>query len=264
MAGIRSLINNFSTTLGENISNVDTTFDLTSTTGLSAKLALCDFVPMTIDDGVNIEIIHVTSVSTLTITCVRGREGTSGTAFSSGAVIECRATDQSINQASEWIPVDVMTLGSDTTNIDFVLTETGDYKVAFCGVTIATDAQDIQFQQGTGGGPTYQNTNYYASGNWRSYTSSANNVATNNGSEMTLLTSASNSALNTIEGEFIITDPSNSGIRHNAKWRFSQQSKDQEGSGIRDTTEAITALRFKTASGDFKTGSRFILYRRAN
>lgn len=96
MAGLRGYVNNFSTTLAENVASSDTTFDLTSASGISAEIvATGGYVALTITDGTNIEIVHVTSVSTNTITCVRGREGTTAAAFVTGDKVECRVTRDS-------------------------------------------------------------------------------------------------------------------------------------------------------------------------
>lgn len=96
MAGLRGYLNNFSTALTNNITNSATSFDLNSVTGVSAQIiATNGYVAMTIDDGTNIEIIHVTGVSGSTITCTRGQEGTSGTAFLAGDTVEIRPTRDS-------------------------------------------------------------------------------------------------------------------------------------------------------------------------
>lgn len=263
---IRGLINNFSTTLVNSISNSATTFDLTSVTGIAAELVVSDFVEMTIDDGTNVEIIHVTGVSGSTVTAVRGQEGTAGTAFAADTTIECRLTRQTVLQVGEWRAVEVLVLGADQTNIDFIVSDYPDvdHKVQFCGVTIATDAQDLRFVQGTGGTPTYQTTTYYHSGNYMTYLAGSNNNPGNNASQLTLMPTASNSALNTLEGTFEMANPSNAAIRHVCDWNFRQQSKKSHGAGVRDTTEAVTAFRFKMASGDFKAGSKFIRYIRTH
>ena len=260
---IRSYINNYTTTLDETIINSDTSFDVVDASAIATALAVAgtDFVVLTIDDTTNVEIVHCTGVASNTITVTRAREGTTAVGFASGTTVECRPTAECILAASEWRAVDVIILGSDQTNIDFVVTDyTGDQKVVFQGVTIATDSQDLQFQQGTGGGPTYQTTTYYHSGQWDAYNVSLTANHGSNVGQLTLMPTASNSALNTIEGEFEICLPSNSGIRHVCRWNFRQQSKQSWGAGIRDNTEAVTALRFKTASGDWKTGSKFVRY----
>lgn len=260
---IRSAVNNFSTVLDGSIDNSQTTFDVIDASLIAAELAITgvDFVAITVQDNTDIEIMHVTSVSTNTLTVVRGREGTSGISFTDGRTVECRPTVETVKSMTEWRPVEVRILGSDTTNIDFIVSDyAGDQKVVFSDVTISIDSQDVYFQQGTGGGPTIQNTTYYASGNWRTYLSGSNNVPSNNQAQLTLLSTASNSALNTIMGEFMMTNPSNASIRHVCRWSFAQQSKDQTGVGIRDNTEAVTAFRFSLASGDFKAGSKFIRY----
>lgn len=259
---VRSYINNYVTTLDETIINSDTVFDVVDASAIATELAVAgvDFVVLTIDDSTNVEIVHCTGVSTNTLTVVRAREGTTAVGFASGTTVECRPTADCIKNASEWRPVEILILGSDQTNIDFDVTDyTGDQKVVFQGVTIATDSQDIQFQQQTGGS-TIQTTTYYHGGQYDAYNVAITANHGNNVSQMTLMPSASNSTLNTIEGEFEMCLPSNSGIRHVCKWDFRQQSKYSFGAGIRDNTEAVTGFRFKTASGDFKSGSKFVRY----
>lgn len=262
---IRGILNNFSTTITSAINNSVTTIPVAAVTGIVTELATSDFVAMTLDDGTAIEIVHVTAVSTLDLTVVRAQEGSSASAFSSGAPIQCRPTKLSVKDSHEWRPVEALILGADQTNIDFDVTDFPgfDHKVTFHGVTIATDAQDLQFQQETGGS-TIETATYYHSGNWMSYLSGSNNVPGNNAAQITLMAAASNSALNTIEGFFEMCNPSNSGIRHVSTWLFSQQSKRSVGSGIRDSTEAVTGFRFKMASGDFKAGSKFVRYVRSH
>jgi hypothetical protein len=262
---IRGILNNFSTTLTAGINNSVTTIPVAAVTGIVTELSTSDFVPMTLDDGVNIEIVHVTAVSSLDLTVVRAREGTTAASFATATEIQCRPTKGAVKDSHEWRPVEVLILGADQTNIDFTLTDFPgfDHKVCFHGVTIATDTQDLQFQQMTGAG-TVQTTTYYHSGNYMTYLSAANNNPGNNAAQITLMPSSSNSALNTIEGYFEMCNPSNASIRHVATWLFSQQSKWSVGSGIRDSTEAVTGFRFKMASGDFKLGSKFVRYVRSH
>lgn len=265
MSTIRGLINNLSTTITTGINNSVTTIPVAAVTGIVTELATSDYVPMTLDDGTNVEIVHVTGVSTLDLTVARAQEGSAAAAFSSGAPIQCRLTKLAIKDSHEWRPVEVLLLGSDQTNIDFDVTDFPgyDHKVSFHGVTIATDAQDLQFQQETGGS-TIQTTTYYHSGNYMTYLSASNNNPGNNAGLITLMPIVSNSSLNTVEGYFEMCNPSNSGIRHVCTWQFRQQSKHSVGSGIRDATEAVTGFRFLLASGDFKAGSKFVRYVRSH
>lgn len=87
----RLYTNNFSTTLDGNITDVATTLDVASATGLPS-IGSGDTCQLTIDDGTNIEIVTATAVASETITITRGQEGTSGTAFSDGAAVELRPT----------------------------------------------------------------------------------------------------------------------------------------------------------------------------
>lgn len=257
---IRGLINNFSTTLDGAITNVATVFNVIDATGISAELAVSNFVPLTIDDSTNREIVHVTSVTANAVTVLRGQEGTAGTAFASGTQIQMRVTRDAMLDRGEWRAVETRILGSNTANVDFIVSDYPgfDHKITFSGVTISVDSADVQFQQGIGATPTYQTVTYYASGNWRTYLSATNNITANNASLMTLLSVASNNVLNTIEGFFQMANPSNAAIRHLCKWELGQQTKDQQGTGIRDVTEAVTAFRFKLSTGSFVAGSKFI------
>lgn len=91
-------INNFSTTLAEDVTAIETDIDITSAAGLSALFANgVTAVPLTMDDGAgNVEIVYCTSVASNTVTVTRAQEGTTGYAFSTGATIECRATAGSV------------------------------------------------------------------------------------------------------------------------------------------------------------------------
>lgn len=88
----RLYTNNASTTLNGAIGTGDTTITLTSATGFPSPGA-GEIAYATIDDDTNVEIITYTGVSTNDLTGVtRGVEGTSGTAFADGTVVEVRAT----------------------------------------------------------------------------------------------------------------------------------------------------------------------------
>lgn len=97
----KSHINNFSTTLAEDISDSDTSFDLASVVGLPT-LSGSDYVALTIDNNMgDIEIIHYLSKSGSTITCTRGAEGTTPVAFVTGTRIQGRATADSLDRKQQ-------------------------------------------------------------------------------------------------------------------------------------------------------------------
>ncbi len=88
----RQYANNFSTTLASPIASAgSTSCVITSATGLST-LTGSDYYVMTIDNGVNREIVRVTARSGTTLTITRGQEGSVAQAWSSGVVIEIRET----------------------------------------------------------------------------------------------------------------------------------------------------------------------------
>lgn len=87
----RLYANNFSTTLGADLTDVATTLTLTSATGFPA-VGSGDTAQVTISDGTNTEVVTATAISGSDVTITRGQEGTSGTAFLTGDVVEIRET----------------------------------------------------------------------------------------------------------------------------------------------------------------------------
>lgn len=101
--GKRLFTNNARSTLASGISDVATT--LTVATGDGAKFAspsAGDWQDITLDDGVNIEIVHLTARSGDVLTVTRAQEGTTGVAFSTGAKVEARFT---AGAANSMVPV---------------------------------------------------------------------------------------------------------------------------------------------------------------
>lgn len=125
MTRIIKHVNNFSTTLGSNLTNVATSMSVASATGLPT-IGTNEGFYLTISAGANIEIVLVTAVSGTTLTIVRGQQGTSGTSFNSGDAVEMRATAdsfdnkdstyQTVNQSSHGFSVgDVLRLSGANT-----------------------------------------------------------------------------------------------------------------------------------------------------
>jgi hypothetical protein len=83
--------NNIQTTLATSITSSQTSVTLTSTAGLPSPSAGQYFV-MTFTSGNTNEIVWVTNVTGSTITCIRAKEGTSGTSFASGSYASCFPT----------------------------------------------------------------------------------------------------------------------------------------------------------------------------
>jgi len=91
--------NNCNTTLSSSITNVATTLSVTSATGFPVPTGSQYFYCTLADAATQttIEIVKVTAVSGTTFTIVRGQDGTSGTAFASGAVVSLRLVRASLN-----------------------------------------------------------------------------------------------------------------------------------------------------------------------
>ena len=90
--------NNAYSTLSAGISNSATSFDVASA---STFPALCgsDHMYLSVIGGSYVEIIKVTGVSGTTLTCVRGQDGTTGTAANSGDRVELRVTTAMLQDA---------------------------------------------------------------------------------------------------------------------------------------------------------------------
>ena len=91
--------NNCNTTLSSSLTNVATTMSVTSATGFPVPTGSQYFYCTLADAATQttIEIVKVTAVSGTTFTIVRGQDGTSGTAFASGAVVSLRLVSASLN-----------------------------------------------------------------------------------------------------------------------------------------------------------------------
>lgn len=258
---IRGFMNNFSTKLTNDITNSATTFDLDSVTGISTELALCDFIPMTLDDGTNVEIIHVTGVSGSTVTVTRGQEGTSGTAFLATTVVECRATAKGISQSPRWEPIKVTTVSGTPSTVKFEGLTTGHYRIDFVQVGCSTGGDNLAVRQGTGGTPTYQTTGYYYSGIKMTYSAAdAGNRAANAG-QIVVIPGLGNNAAVKGQGYVEIYDIDNSASKKVISYQGYTETNAQftRGAGSRDTAEAVTAIEFFFVSGDTFTSGTFVL-----
>ena len=83
--------NNIQTTLASNITSLQTSITLVSTSGLPNPVAGQYFV-MTFTNGATNEIVWVTNVTGSVITCIRGQEGTSAQTFVAGSYASCFPT----------------------------------------------------------------------------------------------------------------------------------------------------------------------------
>ncbi len=96
----RRYVNNFSTALDGAVADTDLTSDVLDASALGSPSG-GDFIACTIDDNAgNREIIHVTGVSSNTLTCTRGEEGTMAQNWSGTETIEGRLTAKAITDKS--------------------------------------------------------------------------------------------------------------------------------------------------------------------
>ena len=91
--------NNANTTLASSLTNVATTMSVTSASAFPSPTGSQYFYCTLADAATQttIEIVKVTAVSGTTFTIVRGQDGTSATAFASGAVVSLRLVRASLN-----------------------------------------------------------------------------------------------------------------------------------------------------------------------
>lgn len=100
---IRKHANNIETTLNGSITNVATTIVVTSATGFPT-IGSGEVFYLTITDGSNTEIVEVTDdASSPSFTVVRGKEGTSGTAFADLSTVELRETANSFDRKQDQV-----------------------------------------------------------------------------------------------------------------------------------------------------------------
>ena len=85
--------NNATTTLNGSITNVATSITVNDASVFPAvTTASGDHMYLTLLEGTSVEIIRVTDVTGNVLTCTRGHDGTSGTAFATAARIDLRVT----------------------------------------------------------------------------------------------------------------------------------------------------------------------------
>ncbi len=91
--------NNAYSTLSAGISNSATSFDVASAATFPT-LGVGDHMYLSIVSASYVEIIKVTGVSGTTLTCLRGQEGTTGTAAATGDRAELRVTAAMLDDAT--------------------------------------------------------------------------------------------------------------------------------------------------------------------
>lgn len=126
MADLKKHSNNISTTLNGSITNVQTTITVNDATGLPA-ISGSEYYALTIDDGTNIEIVHVTDdASSPTLTVTRGQEGTSGTAFADADKVQLRVTADDVDRKQQEIDGLSIPTATVATNDKVLIQDTDD------------------------------------------------------------------------------------------------------------------------------------------
>jgi len=96
--GIELWTNNAKSTLAGDITNSATSLTVGSGHGSRyPNPSGTDYFFVTLDDGVNIEIVKCTARSTDVFTVTRAQQGTTGTAFTTGTLVELRPTKQGLS-----------------------------------------------------------------------------------------------------------------------------------------------------------------------
>lgn len=266
----RGYLNNFSTTLTNNITNSATTFDIVSATGISTLLSTSDYIMMTIDDGTNIEVIKVTGLSTLTLTVVRGQEGTSGTAFNAGTTIEIRLTEATFDSGFD--VVGQVTLAGSETEIKFEGLTAGVYEIDLLHVSVTNGGTPpmLLLKVGTGGTPTYQTSSYrYSLLNTADNSGTVSNVNPGSTTDITLWDAmyednASYTTCGTIKtsdlgaAKYKLFDID---IRQTKTTAGAQVHVRKGGAAWNDTT-AVTALKIYPDAGTYRAGGVVTLLKR--
>jgi len=91
-APLQQWVNNVSTTLAANISDVATSLTITSATGFPT-LGANEFFDVTLEAGTTREIVRVQGRTGTTLSSLlRGREGTTAVAWSAGSIVSIRLT----------------------------------------------------------------------------------------------------------------------------------------------------------------------------
>ena len=138
--------NNCNTTLSSSLTNVATTMSVTSATGFPSPTGSQYFYCTLADAATQttIEIVKVTAVSGTTFTIVRGQDGTSGTAFASGAVVSLRLVSASLNDFPKLDENNIFTSG---------FYSTGSYSGSFTDGIVADYVTGVgRFSVGTSDG----------------------------------------------------------------------------------------------------------------
>lgn len=155
MAGTRLYANNYTSTLANTVSNVATTFSVTSATGLPT-ITGSNYFHLTLVSGTVMEIVKVTAVSGISLTVTRAQEGTTGQAWAAGTIISLRATKGSFDtpvSATGEFTTGIIVGGNSTASgyVDFYEdTDNGTNKTRLIGASSMASDKTVTLQDVTG------------------------------------------------------------------------------------------------------------------
>lgn len=263
-------VNNFSTTLNGSITNSATSITVTDGSGLGTIGS--DYVICTIDDYAgNREIIHVTARSTNTLTVTRAQEGTTGTAFASGTVIEARLTKGCMDDKASTADVPTASkfefISSQTASSSSALNFTGlgNYsQITFVinDLKPATDNVRLYMRTSTDNGSTYDSSAGNYSYVFQGGTTGGSDLATTGSSSATeihLCTGVGNDTNEAANGTVILYNPTSAAYKMIASDIVSIGATGVlsrcEGGGMRISAADVDAVRFLFASGNIASGT---------
>jgi hypothetical protein len=260
MTLLRGLLNNYEDTATSAIGAGDTLINVNSASAIVSLLASdVDFVPVTLNGGSAVEIVHCTAATATTLTVTRAQEGTSAQAFAINSLVEVRATVLAYKEFTEWEPVNVIDITTPVATIDVPLLS-GSYKIVFDQIVPNTNVTEVRMQQRKAGTGSFASSQYYQSGRSGTDTVDATNQASN---AMYITVMKNMVGTDELYGEVEIPDVDSGGNKH-YRFNFCQDEAYTYGSGRRQQSEAIDAVQFSTNLGGFSAGSRIIVYRRAH
>jgi len=276
--GERGYLNNFRTVLTESVDSADTAFDIASTTGLATLLGTKDYIALTLDDGISIEIIHVTAVAGSEITVDRAQEGTTAADFEIDTIVECRPTAASFDVSGGggggglWERISTITISSDVTEIKFEdLSGVYEIEIQNLNVDNASDNVALKLQIGTGTPTTYSTVAYsWENARWDSSFDGPSIARSGSTSSIDLLTYVYRDAGDGVNGKIEFGSLSDETKRRSFRFVLWQQHvsgsaqhvKRYEGSGIWNAGNAVTGIRIFVTEGAMKSGSQFHLLKR--
>jgi hypothetical protein len=259
----RLYVNNFRTNLAEAVAPSDTIFDLVAASGLGSPGG-GDFVTCTIENSAgNREIIYVTGVSSNTITCTRGEEGTTALTWTGTETIEARLTAECMNDKQ-----DTATLSSAVSYAHFsTQTASASTNLNFTNIPDCAYMEFVLLDvmlTSTDNGGAYDNASNDYNTALLGRTGATTVASSAQGNPINLFTStagldAGNTTGETINGRVYLYNPAGTGHTY-ITWELAFTNADgnmavYHGASKRSSAADVTAVRFQSETGNLTSGS---------